>query len=129
MAQDFYAAFGKDKYGTIGNDSSINQADFLGINFIAIQALEKRTTELKNEISEVKNQNTMLNKKLADVDDGKAQEVNQLKKENESLQQSVAKLQMQFDGQQKLIAQSLDQLNVLSIKPKDKEDVTVKNRK
>jgi hypothetical protein len=43
MAQDFYAAFGKDKYGTIGNDTTINQADFDGVNMIAIQALEKRT--------------------------------------------------------------------------------------
>jgi DNA-binding transcriptional MerR regulator len=50
MAQDFYAAFGKDKYGTIGNDSTINQADFDGINLIAIQALEKRTTQQKENM-------------------------------------------------------------------------------
>lgn len=36
MAQDFYAAFGKDEYGTIGNDTTINQADFDGINFIGV---------------------------------------------------------------------------------------------
>jgi hypothetical protein len=47
MAQDFHAAFGKDNYGSIGNDTTINQADFLGVNFIAIQALEKRTTEFE----------------------------------------------------------------------------------
>lgn len=46
MAQDFYAAFGKDSYGTIGNDTTINQADFDGVNFIAIQALEKRTQKI-----------------------------------------------------------------------------------
>ncbi len=54
MAQDFYAAFGKDKYGTIGNDTTINSADFAGVSFIAIQALEKRT----QEIDLLKKQNT-----------------------------------------------------------------------
>jgi hypothetical protein len=54
MAQDFYAAFGKDKYGTIGNDTTINSADFAGVSFIAIQALEKRTAEQKIEIEELK---------------------------------------------------------------------------
>ena len=47
MAQDFYAAFGKDKYGTIGNDTTINSADFAGVSFIAIQALEKRTQKME----------------------------------------------------------------------------------
>lgn len=47
MAQDFYAAFGKDSYGTIGNDTTINQADFDGVNLIAIQALVKRTEQLE----------------------------------------------------------------------------------
>lgn len=57
MAQDFYAAFGKDKLGTIGCDTLINQQDFLGVNLIAIQALEKRTTELKEENYELKKKN------------------------------------------------------------------------
>jgi len=47
MAQDFYAAFGSDAYGTIGNDTTINSADFAGVSFIAIQALEKRTQKIK----------------------------------------------------------------------------------
>jgi hypothetical protein len=47
MAQDFFEAFGKDDLGTIGCDTLINQHDFLGVNLIATQALEKRTTELK----------------------------------------------------------------------------------
>jgi Head domain of trimeric autotransporter adhesin/Chaperone of endosialidase len=53
MAQDFYAAFGHDAYGTIGCDTLINQADFDGINFAAIQALEKRTAELKAKTEEL----------------------------------------------------------------------------
>ncbi len=47
MAQDFYAAFGNDEYGTIGNDTTINSADFAGVSFIAIQALEKRTQKIE----------------------------------------------------------------------------------
>jgi hypothetical protein len=47
MAQDFFAAFGKDELGTIGCDTLINQQDFLGVNLIAIQALEKRTQKIE----------------------------------------------------------------------------------
>ncbi|MEO7308962.1 MAG: tail fiber domain-containing protein [Chitinophagaceae bacterium] len=64
MAQDFYAAFGKDRYGTIGNDSTINQADFMGINFIAIQAMEKRTNSLRNENVKLKMQTDAEAKKI-----------------------------------------------------------------
>ncbi|TGE27315.1 tail fiber domain-containing protein [Hymenobacter metallicola] len=49
MAQDFYQAFGHDALGTIGNDSTINQADFDGVNLIAIQALYRQVLELKEE--------------------------------------------------------------------------------
>ena len=54
MAQDFFAAFGKDELGTIGSDTLINQQDFLGVNLMAIQALEKRTAELQKENEELK---------------------------------------------------------------------------
>ena len=75
MAQDFYAAFGKDNYGTIGNDTTINSADFAGVSFIAIQALEKRsalqqqefdrsTSALKNEINEINKIILLLRKEL-----------------------------------------------------------------
>lgn len=64
MAQDFYAAFGKDKYGTIGNDSTINQADFDGVNLIAIQALEKRTSQQKETMEK---DITALKKELEDL--------------------------------------------------------------
>lgn len=67
MAQDFYAAFGKDEYGTIGNDTTINQADMEGVSFTAIQALVKRTEELQKknetlekEVSALKGQNTTI---------------------------------------------------------------------
>ncbi len=56
MAQDFYHAFGKDALGTIGCDTLINQADFEGVNLIAIQALEKRTQQLSSENASLKNE-------------------------------------------------------------------------
>ncbi|WP_443936744.1 tail fiber domain-containing protein [Pedobacter sp. MW01-1-1] len=75
MAQDFYAAFGKDKLGTIGNEKSISNVDYLGVNFIAIQALEKRTQTLKIEneqlitaIQTLKNEKLSLQKQLADME-------------------------------------------------------------
>ncbi|GAB4024659.1 tail fiber domain-containing protein [Spirosoma koreense] len=47
MAQDFFAAFGHDELGTIGEDTSINQADFDGVNLIATQALIQEVNQLK----------------------------------------------------------------------------------
>lgn len=58
MAQDFYHHFGTDQYGTIGCDTLIATADFDGVSFAAIKALELRTRELQEE-------NETLMKKLA----------------------------------------------------------------
>ncbi|MCE7044421.1 tail fiber domain-containing protein [Dyadobacter sp. CY312] len=55
MAEDFHEAFGKDALGVIGVDDSINQADFDGINMIAIQALAKENAELKARIEKLEN--------------------------------------------------------------------------
>jgi trimeric autotransporter adhesin len=71
MAQDFHAAFGKDEYGTIGNDTTINSADFAGVSFVAIQALEKRT-----------------------------QKIEQLEKENAELKQMLLQLKKEVDAMQ-----------------------------
>lgn len=60
MAQDFYAAFGNDGIGTIGCDTLLPSADFDGINLIAIQALEKRTQVLKNQVSILEEENSNL---------------------------------------------------------------------
>jgi Chaperone of endosialidase len=60
MAQDFFAAFGKDKFGTIGNDTTIASADMAGVSFALIQALEKRTASLKTENEFLKTQITEL---------------------------------------------------------------------
>ena len=49
MAQDFFAAFGRDGVGQIGTETTINSGDLAGILMIAVQALEKRTAELKQK--------------------------------------------------------------------------------
>lgn len=54
MAQDFYHHFGKDKYGTIGSDTLIASADFDGVAFAAIKALEERTRTLQEENTALK---------------------------------------------------------------------------
>ncbi|MEO7046863.1 MAG: tail fiber domain-containing protein, partial [Ferruginibacter sp.] len=74
MAQDFHAAFGHDALGTIGNDTLINQADFLGVSFTAIQALEKRTEKIEAQQTRLDN----------------------LQKENETLIATNEKLQQQL---------------------------------
>ena len=63
MAQDFHNAFGHDALGNIGCDTFINQQDFLGVSFIAIQALEKRTEKIEQQqkqILDLKKQNENL---------------------------------------------------------------------
>ncbi len=64
MAQDFYAAFGNDGIGTIGNDTTLASADFDGVNLIAIQALEKRTSDLQKENTQLKEELSMLKSKI-----------------------------------------------------------------
>jgi len=81
MAQEFFAAFGKDQYGIIGDDTTINQADFDGINLIAIQALEKRTTELKKGNDELKKEIT-----------GLKQTAEQLQTDNTAQNEDIKKL-------------------------------------
>lgn len=67
MAQDFYAAFGKDEVGTIGEDKSINQADFDGVNLIAIKALIEEVNQLKAENAKLRATNENLQKETASL--------------------------------------------------------------
>jgi hypothetical protein len=53
MAQDFFAAFGHDGVGQVGSDTTINSGDMAGILMIAVQALEKRTGELKQKETQI----------------------------------------------------------------------------
>lgn len=63
-AQEFYAAFGHDGLGQSGDSVSINSGDQAGILMIAVQALEKRTSE----IAQVKAENTELKARLVKLE-------------------------------------------------------------
>lgn len=71
MAQDFFQAFGSDKYGTIGNDSTVNPIDMIGIDMAAIQALEKRTAQLAEENMILRNEMNELRRRLDRMEKGK----------------------------------------------------------
>ncbi len=60
MAQDFYAAFGTDSVGKIGNDTMVNPIDLLGVAYSAIKALEKRTSNME----QLEKDNLMLKERL-----------------------------------------------------------------
>ena len=64
MAQDFFAAFGHDALGTIGEDKTINQADFDGVNLIAIKALIQEVEQLKAANQQLKADNGQLRTQL-----------------------------------------------------------------
>jgi hypothetical protein len=53
MAQDFFVAFGHDGVGQSGSETTINSGDMAGILMIAVQALEKRTAELKQKEAQI----------------------------------------------------------------------------
>ncbi|MES2650062.1 MAG: tail fiber domain-containing protein [Bacteroidota bacterium] len=85
MAQEIFAAYGKDNYGSIGCDTLLATADMDGIMMVLLQALEKRSSDqqatnnqMKEELSLLKNENKMLKDHLAKM---------------ESLQQQVLALQ------------------------------------
>jgi len=50
MAQDFYKAFGRDGFGTIGTDTTISTHNIASVNFIAVHELEKRTRLQKEQL-------------------------------------------------------------------------------
>jgi trimeric autotransporter adhesin len=54
MGQEFFAAFGHDGIGTIGSPTTITSADIAGILMSAVQAVEKRTMELRQEAERLK---------------------------------------------------------------------------
>lgn len=60
MAQEFFSAFGHDELGVIGEDKSINQADFDGVSLIAIQALIKEINQLKEDNNQFRQENAAL---------------------------------------------------------------------
>ncbi|MBD2752633.1 tail fiber domain-containing protein [Spirosoma validum] len=68
MAQDFFAAFGHDELGIIGEDKSINQADFDGVNLIAIQALIEENQQLKARLAAMEKQESLTQARLDQIE-------------------------------------------------------------
>jgi hypothetical protein len=56
MAQDFFAAFGRDAIGTIGTPTTLNTGDVAGILMIGVQALRNRTEKLLKENMTLRNE-------------------------------------------------------------------------
>jgi len=67
MAQEVFHYFGKDAYGTIGNDTTLGSANMDGIEMICLQALEKRTSELQKAQEKISALEASLNKLSAVV--------------------------------------------------------------
>jgi len=64
MAQDFFAAFGDDGFGTIGTPTTINSGDLAGVTLAAVQALESRTVKQHKEMAALKAENADLKARL-----------------------------------------------------------------
>lgn len=66
MAQDFFAAFGRDSYGKVGSDTTISQADLDGVTFMAVQALIQETDELQRMNDDLEMQLAKLRKVVSE---------------------------------------------------------------
>ena len=85
--------FGHDGIGTIGCDTLLSSADFDGINFIAIQALEKRTSVNKESIEEIESLRS---------------EVTSLMMENLELKEKVVKMENEVEEFRSLVVEYLE---------------------
>jgi hypothetical protein len=75
MAQEIFAANGRDAYGTIGNDTTLASADMDGLMMIMLQGLEKRTAnlqatnrKLEEQLAALSQQHASLQTKLAQAE-------------------------------------------------------------
>jgi hypothetical protein len=111
MAQDFHNAFGKDALGTIGCDTLINQQDFLGVSFIAIQALEKRT----EKIEALQKQNIALQQQVDKQQDNLAMK--------QQMQQQIDTQQQQMQTLLNTVATLNKQVQALAARTDDKNTI------
>ena len=100
MAQEVYKYFGKDELGTIGCDTLLNTGDIDGIMMIGIQALEKRSTDAKEKIAALYQQNEELKQIIENLQNAntalkaeKDTEVGELKAENVEIEQRLSELE------------------------------------
>ncbi|WP_127124526.1 tail fiber domain-containing protein [Pseudoflavitalea rhizosphaerae] len=103
MAQEFFAAYGKDQYGVIGNDTTINQADLEGVMMILIHALEERSNQQWQEIIKLKQTNHSLQERLSAAEEQtkKIDLLIALLKNNHATQALVAQLETLLPSREK----------------------------
>jgi uncharacterized coiled-coil protein SlyX len=85
MAQEWFAAFGHDGIGTIGNDTTLSSADVDGVLCIAVKALEKRTAVDRDGLSALQVQ-------LADKD----REIAELRQQLSAMQEGMQTMRREF---------------------------------
>ena len=90
MAQDFYNAFGKDRYGNIGNDTTVSALDLLGVAYSAIKELEKRSGSLAATNTHLQQENAALQKRVTAMQD-------LLTKNNSLLEDKLAMLEKKLN--------------------------------
>ncbi|AWW00219.1 tail fiber domain-containing protein [Arcticibacterium luteifluviistationis] len=91
MAQDFHHHFGKDAYGTIGNDTTIATADFDGVSFAAIKALEARTKKLQNDLASEKRFSASLEVKIEKLEAHNLEQYARLENDFKELKEMLLK--------------------------------------
>ena len=67
-AQEFFAAFGDDGFGTVGTETTINSGDMAGIMMIAIQALERRNVALQARLAALEQALGLTSQPLSEVE-------------------------------------------------------------
>jgi hypothetical protein len=115
MAQDFHSAFGHDSYGNIGNDTTVNPIDMIGIDMSAIKALEKRT----EKIEKLQKQNTAQQQQI----NTQQQQIAQLQQSNLTQQQNNLALQQQMQTLLNNVASLNKQVQALATKTNNQNTV------
>jgi hypothetical protein len=100
MAQEIFHYFGKDELGVIGNDTTLASADMDGIMMICLQALERRTENLKMVNVKCEMENVEMKKENSEI---RNQNI-ELKKENDEMRKEIAEIKKSFEEMKTLVA-------------------------
>lgn len=104
MAQEWFAAFGNDGIGTIGDDTTLATADVDGVLCLAVQALEKRTANNKELAADLERQLQDKNRVIEDLR-------NLLTERNTVFENRMDDLQRQISRQESIITQLVHTLH------------------
>lgn len=73
MAQEIFAAYGKDKFGSIGCDTLLYSADMDGLMMIMLQGLEKHDRQQAERINNLEKENQMLKAQMVKLNELEAE--------------------------------------------------------